>query len=168
MDVEVAVGMGQKPPALPPGDRFQGHLLRQLVEGGQRAAEQANQPEVKDAHLLCALVENADPPTRELMERCNLRLDTLRAELQQSAREDMVLIDRPVIGKEASATLNEAVREAEEDGQAAAGARHMLLAILASVTVTELLHRLNVAVERLKYEARARPHPRLKQAEQEQ
>src|SRR5262245_31300286 len=166
MDVEVTIGTGQKPPTLPPGDRFQGHLLKQLVESGQRAAEQANQPEVKDAHLLCALIENADPPTRAMMERCGLNLDTLRAELQRSAREDMVLIDRPIVGAAACATLNEAVREAEEEGNAAAGARHLLLAILGSVAITEVLHRLNVAVERLKQEARARPQPRLRQAEQ--
>ena len=165
MEIEVNYATGQKPPQLPPGDRFQGHLLRQLVETSQRAATAVNQSEVRDVHLLCALVEHADPATRGLLDRCGLKLDVLQAELAKAARDDAILIDRPVVSAEACNSLQAAISEAEEQGLSAAGTQHVLLAILGSVTITEMLHRLHVAVERLKAEMRTRVVPRLKKTE---
>jgi ATP-dependent Clp protease ATP-binding subunit ClpA len=134
-------------PALPPEDHFQPGLLRRVTELAERLAVEGNRAEVAPAHLLLALGACDDAPTRAALADAGLDPEAVRRALEEPAGPDdgsAVLIGRPGYGPGARSAFDEAVRGAEEAGQAPAGGPHLLLALLGSWELSALLVRCGV------------------------
>ena len=157
MDVELTAHLGQRPPQLPPADRFQANAMRKLMEMGERVAEAQNAAQINAAHLLASLGRVGDADATALLEKHGLGPERIEAELRRSqSAEDalQVFVGKIGLSEGGTAALSQAVEVAEEYGQQQANYWHILLGLLLSGELSILLTRLHEGREGARLEVK--------------